>query len=108
MLRSLAALSLASVAVATSYDYIIVGGGSAGLVMANRLTEDPSVSVLVIEAGDSVYNNPNVTNTGAYGAAFGTSIDWAYETINQTSAGNRPQTIRAGKALGGTSTINGK
>ncbi|KKA20115.1 Glucose oxidase [Rasamsonia emersonii CBS 393.64] len=108
----LAVLSLASAAplcqtASSSYDYIVVGGGTSGLVVANRLSENPNVSVLVIEAGDSVYNNANVTNVNGYGLAFGTPIDWQYQSTNQTYAGNTRQTLRAGKALGGTSTING-
>lgn len=100
----------ASAAAATgpSYDYVIVGGGTSGLVVANRLSEDPNVSVVVIEAGESAHDNPNVTSTSGYGKAFGTEIDYQYESVNQTYAGNSKQTLRAGKALGGTSTINGK
>lgn len=89
------------------YDYIVVGGGTSGLVVANRLSELENISVLVIEAGGSVYNNSNVTDTAGYGNAFGTAIDWAYQTVDQEYAGGSPQIVRAGKALGGTSTING-
>jgi choline dehydrogenase-like flavoprotein len=89
------------------YDFVIVGGGTSGLVVANRLSEMENVTVAVIEAGDSVLNNANVTNVMGYSLAFGTEIDWAYETANQTYAGGLKQTIRAGKAIGGTSTING-
>lgn len=91
----------------SAYDYIVVGGGTSGLVVANRLSEDPSVSVLVIEKGASVLTNVNVTDVNGYGKAFGTDIDYAYETIPQTHANNLSQTMRAAKALGGTSTING-
>ena len=90
-----------------TYDYIIIGGGTSGLVVANRLSELENVNVLVIEAGGSVYNNSNVTDTVGYGQAFGTEIDWAYETVKQEWGGGTPQIVRAGKALGGTSTING-
>ncbi|KAJ5332979.1 uncharacterized protein N7506_006762, partial [Penicillium brevicompactum] len=112
---SLSLLALALGAAATSshhgsasqYDFVIVGGGTSGLVVANRLSELKNVTVAVIEAGDSVFNNANVTNVQGYSLAFGTEIDWAYETANQTYAGGSKQTIRAGKAIGGTSTING-
>lgn len=105
---ALASISYNATSSNSSYDYIIVGGGTSGLVVANRLTEDPKISVLVIEAGGSVLDNANVTNVNGYGLAFGTAIDWQYQSVNQTYAGERAQTLRAAKALGGTSTINGK
>lgn len=115
MLRSLTLLGALSTALAapstrlsgSQYDYIVVGGGTSGLVVANRLSENPNVSVLIIEAGGSVLNNSNVTDVDGYGLAFGTDIDWQYETTNQSYAGNAPQVLRAGKALSGTSAING-
>lgn len=115
-MRSFAALALLPLAAAvphfsrstgSTYDYIVVGGGTSGLVVANRLSEQENINVLVIEAGGSVFNNTNVTSTSGYGKAFGTPIDWAYETINQEYGDGSPQTVRAAKALGGTSTING-
>lgn len=115
MLGKLTFFSALSLAVAapwaqpesSSYDYIVIGGGTSGLTVANRLSEDPNVNVLIIEAGDSVLNNPNVTTVDGYGLAFGTEIDWQYQSVNQTYAGNVPQVLRAGKALAGTSAING-
>ncbi|PBP25420.1 glucose oxidase [Diplocarpon rosae] len=89
------------------YDYVIVGAGTSGLVVANRLSEIPDVTVAVIEAGQSVFNNENVTDINGYGRAFGTDIDFAYQTVNQTYANGARQIMRAGKAIGGTSTING-
>ncbi|KAI7265503.1 hypothetical protein KC345_g8473 [Hortaea werneckii] len=62
------------------YDYLVVGGGTSGLVVANRLSEDPTVSVAIIEAGDFIFDNKNVTDVSAYGKAFGTQIDWAYKS----------------------------
>ncbi|KAJ6159400.1 Glucose-methanol-choline oxidoreductase N-terminal [Penicillium chrysogenum] len=89
------------------YDFVIVGGGTSGLVVANRLSEMKGFTVAVIEAGDSVFKNANVSAVTGYGQAFGTEIDWAYQTEDQTYAGGSKQIIRAGKAIGGTSTING-
>lgn len=89
------------------YDYVIVGGGTSGLVIANRLSENPAITVAVIEAGDSVFNSPNVTNTTTYGLSLGTSIDWSYSIEPQKYALNGTFVYHAGKALGGTSTING-
>lgn len=91
----------------SQYDFIVVGGGTSGLVVANRLSEMRNYTVAVIEAGESVLNNHNVTEIMGYGLAFGTDIDWAYQTVNQTYAGGSKQIMRAGKAIGGTSTING-
>jgi choline dehydrogenase-like flavoprotein len=93
---------------ASRYDFVIVGGGTSGLVVANRLSEMRDVTVAVIEAGDSVLNNCNVTSVVGYGRSFGSSIDWAYSTEDQKYAGGSKQIMRAGKAIGGTSTINGK
>ncbi|KAH8432315.1 GMC family oxidoreductase [Aspergillus melleus] len=93
-------------AIAAEYDYVIVGGGTSGLAVANRLSEDPNVSVLVIEAGDSVYDNPNVTDISRLAATYDSPLDWAFPTTEQTYGG-RQQIMRAGKALGGTSVMNG-
>ncbi|ORY19305.1 hypothetical protein BCR34DRAFT_645247 [Clohesyomyces aquaticus] len=90
-----------------TFDYIIVGGGTAGLVHANRLSANPNVSVVVIEAGDSVFSNPDVTSLYGYGKSKGTSIDWACTSEPQSYTGNRILDYIAGKALGGTSAING-
>jgi choline dehydrogenase-like flavoprotein len=92
----------------SQYDFVIVGGGTSGLVVANRLSEMSDVTVAVIEAGDSVLNNSNVTSVTGYGRSFGTAIDWQYQTEDQKYAGGSKQIMRAGKAIGGTSTINGK
>jgi len=89
-------------------DYIIVGAGTAGLVLANRLSEDPSITVTVIEPGLDERNNINVTGTDKFSLAFNTHIDWQYSTVNQTRANNRSLPLHQGKAWGGTSTINGQ
>jgi len=89
------------------FDFIIVGGGTAGLTVANRLSELPSITVAVIEAGASVFNNPTVVNPDDFTAPSGTSIDWQYESTPQIFAAGQQIEYHSGKALGGTSTING-
>lgn len=93
----------------TEYDYIIVGGGTSGLTVANRLSEDPSISVLVVERGGDVQDNFNVTNVDNdnFGRAVGTDLDYSFHTTNQTQTGGKVLTLSAGKALGGSSAING-
>lgn len=105
--KSLSPVCFAAVVAAASYDYIVVGGGTGGLVVANRLSENSGSSVLIIERGNKQLDNPDVYNPNAYEDAFGTSIDYAYQSVPQKYFGNTTQTLRAGKALGGTSTING-
>ncbi|KAI1281424.1 GMC oxidoreductase [Xylaria sp. FL0933] len=90
-----------------TFDYIIAGAGTCGLVLANRLSADPTIRVAVIEPGEDVRNNVNVTDPGLFTVPFGTSIDWQYSTTPQPAGGNRTIPFHAGKAIGGTSTING-
>lgn len=106
ILPLITALAAINAATATSYDYIIVGGGTAGLTVANRLSEDPAVSVLVIEPGQIELNNPNVTDITRLAYTYDSPLDWAYQTTEQ-KFGNRRQVMRAGRALGGTSVMNG-
>lgn len=109
-LMCLVLTALTSVAItttATSFDYVVVGGGTCGLLLANRLSEDPNVTVAVIEPGEDTRNNTNVTDAGNFIVALGTSIDWAYSSTAQLGAANRSFTFHSGRAMGGTSTING-
>lgn len=108
LLASAYAVGKAAAGVIESFDYIIVGAGTSGLVVANRLSEDPTVTVAVIEPGSDQRDNVNVTSTTAFGNAFGTAIDWAYSTTKQHDAGDKALPLHAGKAWGGTSTINGE
>ena len=63
-----------------TFDYIIVGGGLAGLTVAGRLSEDSAKTVLVIEAGNDDRTNKSVYDVLEYGAAFGSSLTWTWET----------------------------
>ena len=92
----------------THFDYVILGGGTAGLVVASRLSEDPNITVAVIEAGNFEKNNPNVTNITGLGLAKNTRVDWQYESVPQIFGGNQSLIWSAGKGLGGSSLINGK
>ncbi|KAK6434412.1 hypothetical protein LTR95_009402 [Oleoguttula sp. CCFEE 5521] len=89
-----------------SFDYVVVGGGTAGLVVAARLSENASISVLVLEAGPSSLDNPAINVPGRYGEGIGTDIDWKYETVPQAGLNNRTLQWPRGRVLGGTSALN--
>ena len=108
MLTSILLLALSRVAIAAEIaDFVIVGAGTAGLVVANRLSADPSVTVTVIEPGNDERSNPNVTDPWRYSFALGTELDWQYQTTAQPGAGGRVFQMSQGKAWGGSSAING-
>jgi choline dehydrogenase len=90
------------------YDYVIIGAGSAGCVLANRLSKDPAVSVCVIEAGPSDWF-PLIHMPGAFGAfMFDKKHDWSYWAKPDPRVfGGKPIFIPRGKTLGGSSSING-
>ncbi|BCS24209.1 GMC family oxidoreductase [Aspergillus puulaauensis] len=88
-------------------DYIIVGGGLTGCVVASRLKQrDPSLDILVLEAGPDPSNNPNVKTFPGLFSLLDSDLDWSYATTPQANTANREHTVHAGKALGGGSTIN--
>lgn len=88
-----------------SYDYVIVGAGSAGCVLAARLSEDEDVSVLVVEAGPPDVKE-NIQVPAAFGSLFKTDVDWDYATLPEPGCNNRMMYMPRGKTLGGSSAIN--
>ncbi|XP_069680271.1 glucose dehydrogenase [FAD, quinone]-like [Periplaneta americana] len=87
------------------FDFIVVGAGASGSVIANRLSEIPEWSVLLLEAGGE---EPKPTTIPAfYWYSLGTNIDWNFKGATQNSCGDKQCTFSRGKVLGGTTTING-
>lgn len=79
------------------FDYIVVGGGTCGLLVANRLSEDPSISVVVIDPGDDQRQNPNLTDPAIWLDNVGTTTDWNYTSAPQEGTNDRVLRYTAGK-----------
>ena len=87
------------------YDYIVCGAGSSGSVVARRLTENPAVKVLLLEAGGSD-QVPSVTNPGVWFTNLGSERDWGFKGAPNPKINNREIPLSMGKVLGGGSSIN--
>ncbi|TDL17530.1 GMC oxidoreductase [Rickenella mellea] len=90
----------------TSYDYIIIGAGAAGCVLASRLSEDPNVTVLLIEAGGGHEAQLFSRIPIAFSKIFRTAADWTYFTTPQSNMSNRSLYWPRGKMVGGSTSIN--
>ncbi|KAK7685401.1 hypothetical protein QCA50_011264 [Cerrena zonata] len=88
------------------YDFIIIGGGTAGNVLANRLSENSDISVLIIEAGADTNDNLPVQVPFLSVTLSGSEIDWKYKTVPQAGLNGRVIPCARGRALGGSSAIN--
>lgn len=84
---------------------IVVGGGPSGLTVANRLSEDPNVNVLVLEAGPADVGEDIVYIPGFIGHDIGGQYDWNLSTVPQAYMDGNPRSIPQGRALGGGTVI---
>lgn len=88
-----------------AFDYVVIGGGSAGCVLAARLSEDPGVSVLLLEAG-AAKETFAMRVPALFYALQHTRYDWAFKTDAQGAVNERRMSLPAGRTLGGSSAIN--
>ncbi|TFY79502.1 hypothetical protein EWM64_g4510 [Hericium alpestre] len=89
------------------FDYVVVGGGTAGCVVAARLSEDPNVVVGLIEAGEYISDMPQINIPGMAGSVvMNEHVDWRFKTVPQTAVDNRVIGQPRGKVLGGSSALN--
>ena len=89
----------------TTFDYVIVGAGAAGCVLANRLSADPNTTVLLLEAGDRDVN-PLIHIPAGFAKLMNTRVNWPFETTPQEHLADGRMFLPQGKVLGGSTAIN--
>jgi choline dehydrogenase len=89
----------------TRFDFVIVGAGTAGSVLAARLTEQPDVRVLLLEAGPA-HGPERMSVPGAWPTLIGSEVDWRYATVPQPGLGGAAIPYPRGRVLGGSSAMN--
>jgi choline dehydrogenase len=90
------------------FDYVVVGGGTSGLLVANRLSQDPGVTVAIIDPGSDQRLNPTIRASAPLEPLLTSKVtNWKYKSSPQEGANGRQLDLYAGKGLGGSSLING-
>lgn len=88
------------------YTHLVIGGGTAGLVVAARLSENPDITVGVLEAGPAAFDDPKINVPGRFGETLGSDYDWQFESTPQPGLNGRSLPWPRGRVLGGTSALN--
>lgn len=88
------------------FTHLVIGGGTAGLVVAARLSENPDLTVGVLEAGPAAFDEQRINVPGRFGESLGSEYDWKFETVAQPGVNGRTLPWARGRVLGGSSALN--